>query len=343
MNDPAQTLRLTVMDDHFRAFLREGSGTVQSVFSRALNIRCAAGLVSVVCGDWPAPYSANAACAETTAADAASAVAAAATAATVTSTVANAVNATNAASTADVPDAANAPFAGVAVGDAVSLGVGGMIAVGESVRLDSSRAKLFTAAFKRHGGCPDPAGGLAAFVGYCRNERFDGGCADFFRRHFLGLAEETADRLAAELSRRLADFSGAVEKREDCAEALWGIVGAGPGLTPSGDDFICGFLFALHNAGTPAAEDMFARVARILSSRALPTTEVSAQMLRASLDGESAAVFRELLEAFCGSRDMRDVMPKVRRVGHSSGMDFAVGMAAAFQALAEFPLFPMKT
>lgn len=283
-------LRVTVMDDHFRAFLRGDGGVVHSVFSRAMNIRSGVGLVSVVCGDWPAPYTANIESAHP-----------------------------------------HEPFGCAVAGDAVVINHGGVVSVGDRVALDCSRARPFQAAFKRPGGCPDTAGGLAAFDAYCAANPFADGCAEFFRRHFLGMVDGTADRVAVELSNRLADFTTAVVERGVFETELWRVIGAGPGLTPSGDDFICGFLFALHNSGDPAASDVFSRMARVLGSRTLPTTDVGAQAIRASLDGESAAVFRELLEAFCGCRDMRAVMPKVRSVGHSSGMDFAVGMAAAFR------------
>lgn len=293
MNISAAALHVMVMDGHFRAFLKRGGrGVVHSVFARAMNIRSGNALVSVVCGDWPAPYSATIA-----------------------------------------PTGEDALFIGAGVGDAVSTDGRGILSVGKRVTLDCARAMPFRAAFKRPGGCPDPAPGLAAFDTYCAAEPFGDAGGGFYRRHFLGMTGGAADRMAGELSNRLAAFTTAVRERGVFEKELWRVIGAGPGLTPSGDDFVCGFLFALHNSDDPDADGMFARMAEVLSSRALPTTDVGAQMIRAYLDGESAGVFRELLEAFCGCRDMKTVMMKVRQVGHSSGMDFAVGMASAFRTI----------
>lgn len=290
MKESVPPLRVTVVDDHFHAFLQGNGGVVHSVFSHAMNIRGDSGLHSIVCGYGAAPYSA----------------------------------------TIDVMDM---PFSGVAVGDAVSVDPRGLVAVGDGITLDCSCARLFRSAFKRPGGCPCPAAGLAAFSAYCIAEPFAGGTVEFFRRDFFAATDDPVDMVDAALTARLIAFVTAIRERGCFEKELWRIIGAGPGLTPSGDDFVCGFLCALHNAADPVADDLFARMTRILSSRVPPTTDVSAQMLAAYVNGESAEVFRDLLEAFCGCRDMKAVMPKVRRVGHSSGMDFAVGMAAAFKTL----------
>ncbi|MDF2093898.1 DUF2877 domain-containing protein [Knoellia sp. 3-2P3] len=112
------------------------------------------------------------------------------------------------------------------------------------------------------------------------------------------------------------------------------LVGAGDGLTPSGDDALCGVVLALRAAGAPA-EARSALAAEV--DRALPaTTSLSGSLLHAALEGYAVPEVVALVGAL-GRGDLGTVarvLPGVLAIGHSSGADLLAGAAGALEALA---------
>jgi hypothetical protein len=105
------------------------------------------------------------------------------------------------------------------------------------------------------------------------------------------------------------------------AEAL---IGLGPGLTPSGDDYLGGVLLALHQLG-PAAQAR--SLWRWLEPRLAPTSEISAAHLAAAATGEA----HESLHAVLAG-DL--ALEKLDAVGHTSGWDALAGIAAVLRSSA---------
>lgn len=112
------------------------------------------------------------------------------------------------------------------------------------------------------------------------------------------------------------------------------LVGAGNGLTPSGDDALCGLVLALRAVGAPA-EARSALAAEV--ARALPaTTSLSASLLLAAVEGYAVPEVVALVGAL-GRGDLGTVarlLPGVLAIGHSSGADLLAGAAGALEALA---------
>jgi Protein of unknown function (DUF2877) len=111
------------------------------------------------------------------------------------------------------------------------------------------------------------------------------------------------------------------------------LIGLGPGLTPSGDDFLCGVMATLHYLGRGA-------VARRLADGVLPTAAaatnlISAAYLRCAAEGEASAVLFDVLGCIAAGGDGRleACLEAVHRVGHTSGWDTLAGAAAACAAL----------
>jgi hypothetical protein len=105
------------------------------------------------------------------------------------------------------------------------------------------------------------------------------------------------------------------------------VIGLGEGLTPSGDDFIVGFLAVLHLTGhTPAWPDA------LMAN----TTDLSAAFLRGALQGHFSEPLVRLVQALYDAAPCDWLTPAadVARVGHSSGVDAMVGIAFANQLLA---------
>jgi hypothetical protein len=106
------------------------------------------------------------------------------------------------------------------------------------------------------------------------------------------------------------------------------LVGRGDGLTPLGDDVLCGWLGAHRAAGvgTPAVDDAV--------RRALPrTTTLSGTLLECALAGEVADLAAGYLRALGTSREAA-ARAELVALGHSSGAGLAHGIDLAITALA---------
>ena len=111
--------------------------------------------------------------------------------------------------------------------------------------------------------------------------------------------------------------------------AVAGVLGRGPGLTPSGDDALAGALLVAHAVG---AAPPFAAAVR---ARLHATTAVSAALLDAAADGFAAGDVVSLVDAVLAGDEaaVAAALPAVLAIGHSSGRDLVTGVAAAVEAL----------
>jgi hypothetical protein len=112
------------------------------------------------------------------------------------------------------------------------------------------------------------------------------------------------------------------------ADVVEDLVGRGDGLTPLGDDVLCGWLAGHRAAGvpTPAVDDAV--------RRALPrTTTLSATLLECSLAGECAGLVSGYLHAI-GTPRQHEARSALESLGHSSGAGLAHGVDLALAALA---------
>ena len=110
---------------------------------------------------------------------------------------------------------------------------------------------------------------------------------------------------------------------EDEAQML---IGLGPGLTPSGDDYLGGLLIALHALDRrPQALGLW----RWLEPRLKRTSAISAAHLAAAAAGEGHEALHGCLEALASrNADWKQTLDRVASVGHVSGWDALAGIAA---------------
>ena len=178
--------------------------------------------------------------------------------------------------------------------------------------------------------CPDPMPERPEPAGVARAlERLQAVCAG---RSALDGLPQGRDAVAAARCWLAVIFGSEKAGPGDPRGWLPALIGLGPGLTPSGDDFIGGMLIALHALGR-------AEAARLLASRALPLAEsasnaISRALLAAAADGQaSAALHRLLHDALRGDCDRMKVrLAAIGRIGHSSGWDTLAGIAAVLRA-----------
>jgi hypothetical protein len=112
------------------------------------------------------------------------------------------------------------------------------------------------------------------------------------------------------------------------------ILGRGGGLTPSGDDWISGFL--LYHARTGQMTPFIVSLGESLTALAFEsTTKISANRIEAACQGWSEELFLEIVDSLVVSdAEISDL--KVERLvnfGHSSGVDTCVGIGAALKVI----------
>ena len=110
------------------------------------------------------------------------------------------------------------------------------------------------------------------------------------------------------------------------------LLGAGSGLTPSGDDCIVGLLVALHALG---ARDVAATVACVVARHAPHRTgRLSAAHLDAACAGEAIEPLHAAVAALAAGTSPEPALDALERFGHGSGFDALAGVLLAADAIA---------
>ena len=115
------------------------------------------------------------------------------------------------------------------------------------------------------------------------------------------------------------------------SEPVQDLIGLGPGLTPSGDDFLVGALALLDALSETKAHAALAG-AIIASPREL-TSPLSGCLLRAAAAGHIGENLHRAIAALI-SGNVDAAVAAIRNIGHSSGWDMLAGAATALQVVA---------
>lgn len=112
---------------------------------------------------------------------------------------------------------------------------------------------------------------------------------------------------------------------EPLTDPLRGLVGAGPGTTPSGDDIIVGVLAGLRATG----DDSRAHALELATRPLLPrTTEASRHYLRHAMNGAFAEHVHHAIAALSGFGSVPSLVADAQAWGATSGTDLLHGIAA---------------
>jgi hypothetical protein len=144
-----------------------------------------------------------------------------------------------------------------------------------------------------------------------------------------------ADRLTNSSRRRVRSavrrlsIAVAAGDEERAATIATGLVGFGPGLTPSGDDALIGFLAAQRALGTTSEA-----VRRTVLGSAGHTCDISWGYLEAAAHGHFCELVIELATAVCEGSDERALTAaeECLDLGATSGADGVLGMLGGFEA-----------
>lgn len=145
-----------------------------------------------------------------------------------------------------------------------------------------------------------------------------------------GMQVATAAEAAS--ARDLGRFAAQPDARLEAA--LSELMGLGPGATPAGDDFLCGFLAAA------CARSQDGRVPAWLSepiSRRLPSTaRLGASMLGWAMRGHWPAALVDFAWGLASGRDAdaTQALAVLCALGHSSGADIGTGFLAGLKGFA---------
>lgn len=111
------------------------------------------------------------------------------------------------------------------------------------------------------------------------------------------------------------------------------LIGLGTGLTPTGDDFLCGLLAALWCTRIEGTEDarLLAGWGAALTTTLDRTTVVGATLLQCAIAGSFSGALRDLAAELAGrspgdrAAALGAAMGRLCAMGHTSGMDTAAG------------------
>ena len=139
-------------------------------------------------------------------------------------------------------------------------------------------------------------------------------------------------RVAGPRIARLRDWVAAQLVRPTGEPAPLDLVGLGPGLTPAGDDLLCGALVALYAIGQVAlARDLYAGIGEVAG---LATSPLAAACLKAAGDGLSSEPLHATIIALLTNQSVARPLQAVARIGHTSGWDALAGAVLVLRTFA---------
>jgi len=240
-----------------------------------------------------------------------------------------------------VRTAAAEPFAGLSVG-ASAASSGAQLLLGDSLEVGLERATLWDPKVYLALGA-DP-GGLDRVLAELYRAAAARGPEQSLARLLPHLHEEGLPaplEAVSHFPRCHALIGGLVESlahrnRNSLKVVTSSLAGLGPGLTPSGDDFIAGVLLALALVREQRPDAELGEIAALLVETAAPRThEISAAYLRAAHAGEAGEPWHPLLAAISigDPQPLRDAVDRVLEIGETSGADMLAGFIAGLSAV----------
>lgn len=149
---------------------------------------------------------------------------------------------------------------------------------------------------------------------------------DFLRMMVAENASFSEKRKLTKKRLSSSDFTGAQSKEGDRNDFLQGLLGRGAGLTPAGDDFICGYLLAcFYLCGCPAEI-----VQGVLAKARSKTTSLSANLIECAAQGTADERLLKALRYIAeGGVCQAEIREELLSYGSSSGVDNLAGMLAS--------------
>jgi len=175
-----------------------------------------------------------------------------------------------------------------------------------------------------------PVAGLAPLLPYlaeskCCTDALISAAESDHEVGIIALVLPAINRLSDQIRAACAVKNAAANGYKFESPAFQKLLGAGPGLTPSGDDFICGVFAALYLSGrSDVAQSMWESIQNIAASL---TTPVSVALLEQSAKGESGERLDAVVNAYINypTTSADQFQRLVDQIGETSGWDWLVG------------------
>jgi hypothetical protein len=220
-------------------------------------------------------------------------------------------------------------FIGARVGER-AVGGGEKIVLGEGrVTIELDRAQVWNPLLEPLGDVPRGAGPAAAILETLHEREIN---SPFLRPARCGGGVESALTLRCGRIRRDLAAAWRLGDTGKACRAMQSAVGLGSGLTPSGDDFLVGFLGAAHMFAFGGGTELGVR--RGLCIRRSMTTLPSYFMLRGAVSGFLPEPLSDLLRAVAvdDPRRVRNSAGRLAGLGATSGQDMLAGVLCYLEA-----------
>lgn len=159
-----------------------------------------------------------------------------------------------------------------------------------------------------------------------------GGCRYYYLKNYLNINNYRPGIVEIELAKRIDCFIDAINNNYMNKEQINPLIGFGIGLTPSGDDFLVGFISVLNIVITNYSYRIKKKLINLVDIDKISTTDVSRQTLYAAIKGRTEEHILNVIDSFLGEdkKRLKFSFKKLFEIGSSSGTDLAVGIVVAF-------------
>lgn len=153
--------------------------------------------------------------------------------------------------------------------------------------------------------------------------------------HASKSAVGSLSRKVGEAMRNLLD---ATRRQElTVSAAIGALIGLGPGLTPSGDDLLVGYMAGLWSTvrGQKERAQFIPSLGKRIIRLSRRTNDISRTYLSHAVRGQVSSLLANLAEAIgqgADSERLLDIAETAMRVGHTSGMDTVTGLLVGLAA-----------
>lgn len=140
-----------------------------------------------------------------------------------------------------------------------------------------------------------------------------------------------APPMSPELTKRVGTLILSLRENEGLLDALRALIGYGEGLTPSGDDIVCGLLAGLLYVGLEKQFEATATIVRSIIQKTSVTSTISRSFLSYGIEGLFIETLVELYEKLWANQPIGELITQIAALGHRSGTDYLKGLLLGIQ------------
>ncbi len=157
-----------------------------------------------------------------------------------------------------------------------------------------------------------------------------GGCRAYYLQNFLDIYVKSEGLIEREVTKRIQCFYKDLKENKLNENSIKRLVGLGVGLTPSGDDFLTGFLAS--TGVFDCNRNLVNKIRNFIYPLLSSTTDISGAMLKAAIEDKYREYLNEFVYSFFENRKEEFVkaFKNLLTIGSSSGTDMSVGVILGF-------------